>query len=88
MDFRIFTCKYQLEFFAQERLMKVSSFLYGHSVVLCDFCTERPSKKVVVVGKKEGAEVELQVTEEKVGFSENIESCYKEGDLFQEHSFD
>ena len=63
--------------------MKLLSFLNGYSVVFCDFCTKRPSKKVVVVGKKEGAEVELQVTEEKVCFSQNIES-----DLFQEHSFD
>ena len=55
--------------------MKLLSFLNGYAVVFCDFCTKRPSKKVVVVGKKEGAEVELQVTEEKVGFPENIESC-------------
>ena len=66
-------CK--VSFLQIRKLSSSNNSLNGHSVVLCDFVlSSRKALQGVIVEKKKGAEG-LQVTEEKVGFPENIESC-------------
>ena len=67
------TC--EVSFLQIRKLSSSNNSLNGHSVVLCDFVlSSRKALQGVIVEKKKGAEG-LQVTEEKVGFPENIESC-------------